>query len=78
MLVEVPPSVHLTWEDLVRHVAHKAFVEAQPGLVQEAILRQGPLTIGDGPLEAAGTFAADLQGETVTPTAGKSPLRLSS
>lgn len=63
MLIEVPPPVHLAGQDLVGHVAHKPLVEAQAGLVQEAIAGQRPLPVGYGSLEAAGAFAADLKRE---------------
>ena len=51
--VEVPVAVHLSGQDLVGHVAHEPLVDTQAWLVQQPILGQCPLSIGDGPLEAA-------------------------
>lgn len=53
MPVEIPVAVHLAGQDLVGHVAHEPLVDTQARLIQQPIPGQRPLSIGDGPLEAA-------------------------
>lgn len=62
VLVEVPAPVCLAGQDLVRHIADEALVQAQPRLVQEDLPLQRAPAIGDGPSEAAGALAAHLRG----------------
>lgn len=61
VLVEVPASVRLTGQDLVGHIANKAFVQTQPRLVQQDLPLQRAAAIGDGSSETAGAFAAHLR-----------------
>lgn len=61
ILVEVPASVCLAGQDLVGHIANKTFVQTQPRLVQQDFPLQRAATIGDGPSETAGAFAAHLR-----------------
>ena len=60
VLVEVPAPVRLAGQDLVGHIAHKAFVQAQPRLVQQDLPLQRAAAIGDGSSETAGALAAHL------------------
>ena len=53
MPVEIPVAVHLSGQDLVGHVAHEPLVNTQARLIQQPVPRQCPLSVGDGPLEAA-------------------------
>lgn len=61
VLVEIPASVCLTGQDLVGHIANKAFVQTQACLVQQDLPLQGAAAIGDGSSETAGAFAAHLK-----------------
>lgn len=61
VLVEVPASVRLAGQDLVGHVANKAFVQAQPRLVQQNLPLQRAAAIGDGSSETAGALTAHLR-----------------
>lgn len=61
MPVEIPAAVHLTGQDLIGHVAHKPLVDTQARLIQRPVPGQCPLSVSNGPLEAAGALAADLR-----------------
>lgn len=61
VLVEVPASVRLAGQDLIGHIANKAFVQTQPRLVQQDLPLQCAAAIGDGPSETAGALTAHLK-----------------
>lgn len=61
VLVEVPAPVRLTGQDLVGHIADKAFVQTQPRLIQQDLPLQRAAAIGDGSSETAGAFTAHLR-----------------
>lgn len=61
VLVEVPASVRLAGQDLVGHIANKAFVQTQPRLVQQDLPLQRAAAIGNGSSETAGALAAHLR-----------------
>jgi len=59
--VEVPAPVRLAGQDLVSHVADKAFVQTQARLVQQDLPLQRAAAICNGPSEAAGALTAHLR-----------------
>lgn len=59
--MEVPAPVRLAGQDLVGHIANKAFVQAQPRLIQQDLPLQCAAAIGNGPSETAGALTAHLR-----------------
>lgn len=61
VLVEVPASVRLTGQDLVRHIANKTLVQTQPRLIQQDLPLQCAAAIGNGSSETAGALTVHLR-----------------
>lgn len=59
--MEVPATIRLAGQDLIGHIADKAFVQTQPRLIQQDLPLQRAAAVGDGSSETAGALAAHLR-----------------